>query len=281
MMTRKSGLALLALLISTTAVVVWLDSYFEEGDAEAISSLSGHLSAHSVLAVFAHPDDEILAAGSLADAASRAGTVVRMITVTRGEGGTLDEEAICRAEDLGLVRHAELLKHGFQLGVIDQQVWRYADGEVESDVDEVALELVREIRSIRPDLLVTFDPASGYTFHPDHRAVGAATTRARSLAADPEFRPDLGPVHQVRFLAYILAPRALMKAFAGERGLTVVRHQVPPRYSVPIDVSVKTRGWSIHESQAGYMRRVWGVPPWLLYLFFDKEHYAVVESRGT
>lgn len=276
---RASASAILLLLLCCAVAAAWVDSQFEEADAEEISSLAGHLGAGSVLGVFAHPDDEILAAGSLAEAASREGTIVRMITATRGEAG-IPDDSVCRPEDLGLVRHAELLKHGYQLGVTGQQVWRYPDGDLAAQVELVALELVREIRSLRPALIITFDPESGFTFHPDHKAIGSATVKARSLAADPAFRPDLGPAHDVRWLAFILAPRGLMQTFAGERGVKVVQHQPPARYAVPIDTTIKTRAWSIHESQAGYMRRDWGVPPWLLYWFFDKEHYAVDEREG-
>ncbi len=272
--------ALLLLVICAAVAAAWLDSQFEEADAEEIASLVGHLGATSVLAVFAHPDDEILAAGTLGEAASRPGSVVRLITATRGEAG-IPDESVCRSEDLAVVRHAEVLKHGYQLGLNGQQVWRPPDGMLDELIDPIALEIVREIRSLRPSLIITFDPASGYTFHPDHRAIGSATARARRLAADPAFRPDLGSPHEVRWLAFVLVPSGIMQKFGGEPGARVVQHQVPARFAVPIDRGVKVRAWSIHESQYDYTRRVWGAPPWLLYWFFDKEHYAVEESEGA
>jgi LmbE family N-acetylglucosaminyl deacetylase len=278
--TTKRVVASAALIVPIIGVVVaatWLNSLFEEPDAEEISSLAGHLGALSVLGVFAHPDDEILAAGALAEAASSSNSVARMITATRGEAG-IPDDSVCRPEDLGIVRHAEVLKHGYQLGLTGQQVWRHPDGKLDALIEPIALELVREIRSLRPDLIITFDPESGYTFHPDHRAIGSATSKARRLAADPAFRPDLGAPHGVRWLAFVLVPRRVMETFGGERGATVAEHQVSARYAVPIDPSIKTRAWSIHESQSDYMRRVWRVPLWVLYRFFDKEHYAIDES---
>ena len=87
---KRVGTALLVGLVVCSAVAAaWIDSQFEEADAQEVASLAGHLGARSLLAVFAHPDDEILAAGSLAEAASRDGTVVRMITATRGDAGLL------------------------------------------------------------------------------------------------------------------------------------------------------------------------------------------------
>ncbi len=279
-MKRAIAAALLVLAMGTVVTAAWLDSQFEEADAEEISSLAGHLGAQSVLGIFAHPDDEILAAGALADAASRAGSVARMITATRGEAG-IPDDSVCRPEDLGLVRHAEVLKHGYQLGLERQLVWQYPDGSLVAQLEQVTLELVREIRSLRPDLIITFDPESGYTFHPDHRAIGGAATKARRLAADPVFRPDLGAPHEARWLAFVLVPRRIMQNFGGERGTEIIQHQVPVRYAVPVDQRIKTRAWSIHESQYGYTRRVWRAPLWLLYWFFDQEHYAIEEAGSA
>jgi len=78
-----------------------------------------------------------------------------------------------------------------------------------------------------------------------------------------------------------MVPTRVMRAFGGERGREVAAHQVSIQYSVPIDRTIKIRGWSIHESQYGSLRRVWGVPPWLLYLFFSDEHFAVREKGGV
>jgi len=257
-----------------------LDLLFEEPRAKRISSLAKHLSAQSILGVFAHPDDEIHAAGTLAEASSRDGVTVWTITATRGEAKCDIPKPVCRPEDLPLIRHAELLKHGFVLGIDHQEVWSYADRQLEHQIDALILELVGRIRTLQPELLLTFDPASGYSWHPDHKAIGRATTEAFRLANLPAFHPELGFPHQPKWLVYILVPRRVMNFFGGKSGRQVAQYQVEAQYAVPIARSLKTRGWRIHESQYSSIRQDWHVPLWFLYFFFDKEHYFVQAAEN-
>src|SRR5689334_18918627 len=81
-----AGTAVL-LAVLTLVTALWFDRLFEAPTAVYAPSLVEHLGARSVLAVFAHPDDETLAAGALADAGRREGVVVRTVTLTRGENG--------------------------------------------------------------------------------------------------------------------------------------------------------------------------------------------------
>ena len=77
-------------LLALGCGVVWLKSLFNEPGVQEVPSLAAHLGAKSILCVFAHPDDEIIAAAFLADAAKQPNTVVRIITATKGEGGHPD-----------------------------------------------------------------------------------------------------------------------------------------------------------------------------------------------
>ncbi len=272
-MRRASLVVLLLVAGALLGAGLWLDRLFEVDRALETSSLVGELDARSVLGVFAHPDDEISVAGLLADAAAQPDVVVRTITATRGESG--ETHGAYRPEDLARVREAELRKYGSFLGLDAQEVWTHPDGELEAHVPTLVADVVRRIRALAPDLVVSFDPASGYSWHADHRAIGRATTDGVRLAADPDFEPSLGAPHRVKWLAYALAPKRVMRTFGGERGRNVARHQVEVTFAIPVARQLKTRGWQIHESQQGYLRRVWKAPPWLLYLFFDHEHYFV------
>ncbi len=73
----------------------------------------------------------------------------------------------------------------------------------------------------------------------------------------------------------------MLSRFGGEVGTKIADRQPPPNYSIPGNGRLKTRGWGIHESQRHVVREIFGVPPWLLYLFYDKEHYAVVEASAV
>jgi N-acetyl-1-D-myo-inositol-2-amino-2-deoxy-alpha-D-glucopyranoside deacetylase len=56
-------------------------------------------------------------------------------------------------------------------------------------LDESAGRLAALIRTRRPAVVATYEPAGGYG-HPDHRRAHEVTVRALELAADPAWRPD-------------------------------------------------------------------------------------------
>ena len=270
-MIRTVLLSVLAvILVALTGGLIWLDQQFEEPEARFTPSLAGELEARSVLAVFAHPDDEQLITGLLIRSVERDGATTRMITATRGENGTPLPQ-VSRPEDLGVVRHAELLKSGWALGVQDQLVWDYPDGGLADADFEVYVErLVGQMREWRPDLVVTFWPESGFSNHPDHMTAGRAATEAvrRLRASEPELAP--------RDIAYILAPRRMMGRFGGEAGRIIVENQPDPTHAMPGEGWAKIRGWSIHASQRDYVQHEFGLPPGLVHRLYDKEHYHVV-----
>lgn len=254
------------LLLALLAGGLWLDRLFEEPEAQVVDSLAATLGTRSLLAVFAHPDDEIMAAGALADAAAR-GVAVHVITATRGEKGTPDVP-VSGPDELAEVRERELREHARLLGVRDPVVWRFPDREVDRNLDEATARLRSEIARIRPDTVLTFHPRTGYTDHEDHKAIGTAATRAVA-ASQPS------PA-----LVYLVAPRGVMRVLGGERGERIAALQPAPTWAVPVNRELKARGWRIHASQAGYIRRSWKVTPGFLYLWFDQEHYLRAAPPG-
>ncbi|MBI1393390.1 MAG: hypothetical protein GC152_11675 [Alphaproteobacteria bacterium] len=269
MFDRRFRLAVAFLFAALAAGVFWLDRQFEAPDAKFVPSLAGELAASSVLAIFAHPDDEQLVTGLLIRANARDGARVGMITFTKGEAGT-QMPRIARQEDLGVVRHAELLKSGFALGLDQQRVWDYPDGGVpDTDFEERVSRVEALLAEWRPDLVVTFWPDSGFSNHPDHMEVGRTASEAvrRRVQEDPATAP--------KAIAYALAPSRMMRRFGGERGRLVVANQPPATHAMPGEPEAKIRGWRIHASQGQYVQRTYGMPPWLLHRLYDKEHYFV------
>lgn len=264
-MRRSLGLLVIALALVFGAGAVWFDSLFEEPDARIIESLAVELDAKVLLSVFAHPDDENMVVGALADATSR-GVRVHVITATRGEQGVADVP-VSGPEDLARIREAELREHARVIGVEEQLIWRFPDSAVVEHLEELTDRLVEEIVRIDPDAVLTFHPPSGYTNHLDHRTVGRATVRAlERLGSDAR-------------LVYVAAPRRVMSLVGGDRGKAVVAKQPVATWALPIDPGVKLRGWGIHASQGQYMLRVWKLPPRVLFFFFDEEHFVIPE-RG-
>lgn len=160
-----------------------------------------------VLAIYAHPDDpEISAGGTLARWAD-AGAEVHVVVTTRGDKGTSDPDADLEA--LAQLRVEETAAAARVLGIAEHHHLDHPDGEIEDD-RAIRLELVRLIRSVRPDVVCCPDPTAvffgdAYINHRDHRITGWATLDAVAPAAgNPHYFPELGAeglaVHQVRAL---------------------------------------------------------------------------------
>ena len=129
-----------------------------------------------VLACFAHPDDaEISAGGTLAKWTS-AGREVHLLVLTNGDRGSDDPERD-RAE-LARTRALETRKAAGVLGLTGTRIFDDVhDGELENST-EVRERVVRVIRELRPQTLLTCDPTAwifedGYVNHADHRTAGA------------------------------------------------------------------------------------------------------------
>ena len=158
----------------------------------------------TVLAIYAHPDDpEISAGGTLARWAD-AGAEVHVAVTTRGDKGTNDPDADLDA--LVEERMRETAAAARVLGIAGHHHLHHPDGEIVDD-RPLRLELVRLIRTYRPDVICCPDPTAvffgdSYVNHRDHRVTGWATLDAASPAAGnppyfPELRAEGLDVHQV------------------------------------------------------------------------------------
>lgn len=126
----------------------------------------------SLLAVFAHPDDEACGpAGTLAKYAAQ-GARVTLVCLTRGGAGGPAE-----------VRAQEIERSAQVLGA-DLELWDYPDGGLaRSDAWEIIRRLVDAIRRVRPQVMLTFGP-NQLSEHPDHVMAGWLTTLAFELAGE-------------------------------------------------------------------------------------------------
>jgi N-acetyl-1-D-myo-inositol-2-amino-2-deoxy-alpha-D-glucopyranoside deacetylase len=143
----------------------------------------------SLLAVFAHPDDELLYGGLLADCAAR-GTRVTLATATTGDAGRVHDPSLEPVADLSALRVQELQLACERLGIDPPRLLGFRDSGrgarlrrdearalVNVDLLEVARAILDVIRDVRPHVILTHDPLGGY-YHPDHMAVHRAATAA-------------------------------------------------------------------------------------------------------
>jgi LmbE family N-acetylglucosaminyl deacetylase len=138
----------------------------------------------TLLSVWAHPDDESYLAAGLMAWARRQGSRVVMVTATRGEGGSQDEERWPPAT-LGAVRERELLDSLAVLGVTEHTFLDLPDIGVDTPLPEEGGPRVRGIMAeVRPDTVLTFGP-DGMTGHAGHMSVSRWTTEAFEAFAMP------------------------------------------------------------------------------------------------
>ncbi|HZE30837.1 MAG TPA: N-acetyl-1-D-myo-inositol-2-amino-2-deoxy-alpha-D-glucopyranoside deacetylase [Actinoallomurus sp.] len=158
-----------------------------------------------ILFVHAHPDDESIETGATMAKYAAEGAHVCLVTCTRGEEGEVIPEDLrhLSGDELGEYRTGELARACAALGVDDH---RYLGGEGRwrdsgmmgtpsnndprcfwrADVEEATAELVRVVREVRPQVIVTYDD-NGFYGHPDHIQAYRVAWRAFERAADASF----------------------------------------------------------------------------------------------
>lgn len=171
-----------------------------------------------VLVVLPHPDDPEYFCGGAVAGWTAQGADVRYCLLTRGDKGSDEPETDAQA--LAKVREAEQRSAAAVLGVGEVTFLSYRDGTLEPSL-ELRRDIVRVIRQVKPDLVVTSSPdtlTDGYLNHADHRACGQATLDALYPAAGsgmyfPELLREEG-----------LAPHKVAEAYIGlpaESNLTI------------------------------------------------------------
>jgi LmbE family N-acetylglucosaminyl deacetylase len=143
------------------------------------------LAGRTVLAIFAHPDDESLACGGTLARLADAGARVVVMCASRGERGSISDPALVPDGDLGGVRARELRDAAAVLGVAEVLVLDYPDGDLRwYHVPELHAEIVGAIQRYHPDAVITF-AEDGLYWHLDHIGVHERTyTAVRSFGAD-------------------------------------------------------------------------------------------------
>jgi LmbE family N-acetylglucosaminyl deacetylase len=143
------------------------------------------LAGRTVLAIFAHPDDESLACGGTLARLSDAGARVILVCASRGEAGSISDPSLVPDGDLGQVRTHELREAAAVLGAAETIVLNHPDGDIRwDDVPEFHAEIVMMIERYRPDAVITF-AEDGLYWHLDHIGVHERTyTAVRSLGAE-------------------------------------------------------------------------------------------------
>ena len=185
---------------------------------------------HTLMAVFAHPDDEAFGIGGTLTRYAAEGHDVHLVTATRGEAGLIQRPGAATPANLPQVREQELRCACQVYGIHPPRFLDYVDGQLTMvNQGQAVGKVVRLIRELQPDVLITFGP-DGIYGHYDHIAAHRWATIAVGLAADPDCFPDLDYCrpHQVAKVYYGVLTEGQLRAMAeGEQRPAVMMDGVP------------------------------------------------------
>jgi mycothiol S-conjugate amidase len=245
----------------------------------------------TILAVFAHPDDEVGVGSTLAHYAA-AGHRVVLVCASRGEAATIYCDECATQENLAEVRTHELECACEHLGVAELRWLDWPDGDIEAlPRDKAVGQVVAVIREVKPRVIITH-PENGLYPHPDHLAVWEIVRSAFLAAADPEQYPDAGPEWAADRLFTRAMPQSFFDAapaFAAYR--VQLNGQQLPFLATPddqIDVVMRVApcaerrmaAWDCHRSQHTPDSAFSQMPAELRQAMAENEHFVLAAARA-
>src|SRR2546428_3560086 len=124
-----------------------------------VASMEGTLAV-----ILAHPDDETFGTGGTLIRYASEGIKVHSLCLTEGEKGWAGGEGapILPREHVGAARALELAEAGRRMGLASVTCLRYPDGGL-ADVNEdyVVRDIVRWLRTVRPQVVIAWGPDGG------------------------------------------------------------------------------------------------------------------------
>jgi len=253
-----------------------------------------------LLAIFAHPDDEVFSCGGTLARYAAEGHQVNLICATRGEEGEIihpeiDPERYPKGSERGLLRKAELEEACKELGISAPFFLNHHDSGfpievglrnpkafMNQEIFSIEHELLDHITKIRPNIIITFDPHGMYG-HLDHITIHRA-----ALAAFWSAGGVMQPAPQrLYFPVKTIAQIEKMQASSD----STTPQMDPRRYGVSedsicaeIDISAyenqKLNGINAHRSQFGNKERIEEMLKRRPNSFFRVESFALGGMRG-
>ena len=211
------------------------------------------------MVIVAHPDDADFGPAATAARWIDAGSTGWLVCCTSGDAGAEDPET--DPLDLAALREAEQRSAAEVVGYAGISFLHQPDGAL---VDDIALreQLVREIRTVRPDAVLAVDPEvlfyrGGGVNHTDHRAAGMAAVNAVYPAArNPMAFPSLArsglAAHVVRrlYLFWTERPDAWVDVTATlDRKVAALRAHASQIHE-PDRLAERIHRWAAEEGEA-------------------------------
>jgi LmbE family N-acetylglucosaminyl deacetylase len=259
----------------------------------------------SLLAVFAHPDDESFGPGGTLARYAAAGVEVWLVCGTDGDAGTVDAAMLANYANTSQLRAAELccaaqtlgLRGVDWLGYRDSGMAGSPDNEhpaslVQAPMEKVVGKIVASMRSHRPQVVICDNQFGGYG-HPDHIKLHQATVQAFQLAGDTTYYPEVGSPWQPQRLYFTAFSPGLLKLLvrlmplAGKNPHKFGRNQdidlvqivswetpIHARVDVRPYLAVKDQASACHESQGGGQNSFRWIPQFIQRRYWGSETFT-------
>lgn len=230
------------------------------------------------MAIWAHPDDEITSAGTLAEMA-RTGADITLVYLTAGEAAR--DTGYSRVE-LAQVRRGEAQAAGNLLGAARVVVLDFPDGGL-TRVDAAAARtaIAGLLEQHAPEVVISFDEKVGFYGHPDHVMTGRWVREVVEAGA-----PSVRRLYQATLpKALVRLALKLVQAFRDNYPTDPAAGLPEATLAVRIAQRAATKRalLDVHASQAKIIADVQPyydkAPAWLYYRLFDREYFALAVDR--
>jgi mycothiol S-conjugate amidase len=244
----------------------------------------------TILAIFAHPDDEIGVGSTLAHYSDR-GVFTALACASRGEAATIYCEDCATRENLADVRTHELECATRHLGVAVLRWLEWPDGAMQALPRTKAVEqVVALIRGIMPDVILTH-PEHGLYPHPDHLAIWEIVREAFDAAGELGQYPGAGLPWSAARLFSRGIPQSIFDAAPefGQYRVQLNGQQLPfyatPDAEIHVTMQVaasadrRTAAWDCHRSQHNPHGAFSRMPEEVRRAMAENEHFTLIASR--
>ena len=257
----------------------------------------------TILACFAHPDDEVFGTGGTFLHYAAQGATIHLICATRGDVGEVSDPSLATAQTIGQVRTEELRCSARTLGIQEPILLDYRDSGmagtpenedprafINAQANDVVGRLVSIMRRLKPDVVITFDPKGGYG-HPDHIAIHRHTMAAARAAGDASQFPEAGPAWQPGRLYYrawsrsqfdemgrqldVMGVERGFLAYAEQHGMVWPDEAISVSMDVTEFVEAKRRAYLCHATQFGPDHHWRRASAQALRAIFGREHFVL------
>ncbi|NUK50128.1 PIG-L family deacetylase [Streptomyces lunaelactis] len=189
----------------------------------------------SLLAIYAHPDDESLWSGGVLARHAAAGARTGVVTTTWAADTP-------RAAELAQALRILGAGEPRMLGYADARAPQSAPGSVrllDAPLDETVQQLVAHLREFRPQIVVTHDAYGGLSGHPDHVHTHRVTMLAVQASGLDQLYPDAGEPWQPSALYLATHPHTAAQTLAPHLARAgKAMHSVPDKHvTAAVDVS--------------------------------------------